>query len=174
MYIPLGGNRVGRGRWIVNIFTVWMLTGAWHGAAWNFVLWGALYGVLLLVEKWVPALQKLPGFLRHGYVLLITLLGFVLFNAESMAQAGSDISALFGFGGLPAVTPQTLYYLRSYGLLFLLGFVGATPLVKHGAGQAAGTKAGPVLEVLILAGLLLVCTGYLVDGSFSPFLYFRF
>ena len=174
VYIPLGGNRVSRGRWIFNILVVWMLTGAWHGAAWNFVLWGLLYAVLLLAEKWIPGLQKLPSFLRHGYVLLATVLGFVLFNAESVSQAGSDIAALFGFGGLPVVTAETLYYLRSYALLFVLGFVGATPVVKLAARKISETKAGPVLELLTLVVLLLVCTGYLVDGSFSPFLYFRF
>ena len=174
VYIPLGGNRVSRGRWIFNILVVWMLTGAWHGAAWNFVLWGMLYAVLLLAEKWIPGLQKLPSFLRHGYVLLATVLGFVLFNAESVSQAGSDIAALFGFGGLPVVTAETLYYLRSYALLFVLGFVGATPVVKLAARKISETKAGPVLELLTLVVLLLVCTGYLVDGSFSPFLYFRF
>ena len=174
VYIPLGGNRVSRGRWIINILVVWMLTGAWHGAAWNFVLWGLLYALFLLIEKWVPALQKLPAILRHGYVLLATVLGFVLFNAESVAQAGSDIAALFGFGGLPAVTAETLYYLRSYSLLFVMGVVGATPVVKLAAQKVSKTKAGPVLELLTLIVLLLVCTGYLVDGSFSPFLYFRF
>jgi len=174
VYIPMGGNRVSRGRWIFNILTVWMLTGAWHGAAWNFVLWGLLYAVLLLLEKWIPALQKLPDILRHGYVLLITILGFVLFNAESISQAGSDLAALFGFGGLPAVTMETLYYLRSYGLLLILGIVGSTPVVKQLAQKVSQTRAGSVLEVLGLAVLLLVCTGYLVDGSFSPFLYFRF
>ena len=174
VYIPMGGNRVSRSRWICNILTVWMLTGAWHGAAWNFVLWGLLYAVFLLIEKWVPALQKLPDFLRHSYVLLATILGFVLFNAESLAQAGSDIASLFGFGGLPAVTPETLYYLKSYGLLFILGFIGSTPVVKLAAQKVSETKVGPVLEMLTLAALLLVCTGYLVDGSFSPFLYFRF
>ena len=174
VYIPMGGNRVSRGRWIFNIFTVWMLTGAWHGAAWNFVLWGLLYAVLLLIEKWVPGLQKLPDILRHGYVLLLTALGFVLFNAASLSQAGSDIASLFGFGGLPVVTPETLYYLRSYAFLFVLGIVGSTPVVKLAAGKISATKAGPVLELLALAALLLVCTGYLVDGSFSPFLYFRF
>ncbi len=174
VYIPMGGNRVSHGRWIFNIFTVWMLTGAWHGAAWNFVLWGALYAVFLLVEKWVPGLQKLPDILRHGYVLVLTVLGFVLFNAESVSQAGSDIAALFGCGGLPAVTAETLYYLRSYGFLFALGIVGATPLVKQLARKISATRAGPVLELMAMAGLLLVCTGYLVDGSFSPFLYFRF
>ena len=174
VYIPMGGNRVSRGRWIFNIFTVWLLTGAWHGAAWNFVLWGLLYAVFLLLEKWVPALRNLPALLRHGYVLLVVMLGFVLFNADSVNQAVCDIAALFGFGGLPLISAETLYYLRSYGALFVMGIVGSTPLVKQAAGKVAATKMGPVLELLLLAGLLLVCTGYLVDGSFSPFLYFRF
>ena len=174
VYIPMGGNRVSKGRWVCNILTVWLLTGAWHGAAWNFVLWGLLFAVLLLTEKWVPALQKLPCFLRHGYVLLAVVLSFVLFNAESMAQAGSDFAALFGFAGLPLVTAETLYYLRSFTVLFLAGFAGATPVVNQAARKIGETKAGPALELVLLVGLLLVCTAYLVDGSFSPFLYFRF
>ena len=174
IYIPMGGNRVSRPRWVLNILTVWMLTGAWHGAAWNFVLWGLLFAVLLLIEKWVPALQKLPDVFRHGYVLLAVVLSFVLINAESMAQAGSDLRCLFGFGGIPGVSREALYYLASYAPLFLLGFVGATPVVKRGALLLEQKKLGSLLELLFMAGLLLVCTGYLVDGSFSPFLYFRF
>ena len=174
VYIPLGGNRVSKARWIFNIFTVWMLTGLWHGAAWNFVLWGLLFAVLLLVEKWIPAIGKLPAVLRHSYVLLAVMLSFVLFNAQTLSQAGNDLSAMFGFAGLPVVSAQTIYYLKSYGLLFCVGFVGATPLVKNTASRLDQTKAGAVLEVVMLIGLLLVCTAYLVDGSFSPFLYFRF
>jgi len=174
VYIPMGGNRVSKPRWIFNIFVVWMLTGFWHGAAWNFILWGLLFAVLLLAEKLVPAMGKLPAAVKHIYVLLIIVLSFVLFNAESLSQAGSDLASLFGFGNLPAVTAQTLYYLRSYGLLFAVGFVGATPVVKQTSLQIASTKVGVVLEVLLLLALLLTCTAYLVDGSFSPFLYFRF
>ena len=174
VYIPLGGNRVSRGRWVCNILAVWMLTGLWHGAAWNFVLWGLLFAALLLVEKGIPGLRKLPGVLRHGYVLLAVVLSFVLFNAESLAQAGQDFACLFGLGGLPLVTAPTLYYLRSYAFLFALGAVGSTPVVKSAARRLAGTRMGPVLEALAMLGLLLVCTAYLVDGSFSPFLYFRF
>ena len=174
VYIPMGGNRVKKSRWVFNIFTVWMLTGLWHGAAWNFVLWGLLFGVLLLVEKWLPALQKLPTLLRRGYVLLAVLLSFVLFNAESLAQAGQDIGGMFGFAGVPVITAETLYYLKSYAVLFLLGFVGATPLVRDTAKRIESTRLGQVLECVMLIAMLLVCTAYLVDGSFSPFLYFRF
>ena len=174
VYIPMGGNRVPKLRWVFNILTVWMLTGLWHGASWNFVLWGLMFAVLLLIEKWVPALQKLPDILRHGYVLFLVMISFVLFNADTLSQAGSDIAGLFGFGGVPALTEQTLYYLRSYGLLFLLGFIGSTPVIRDTARRVGESRIGAVLEPLVLILLLLVCTGYLVDGSFSPFLYFRF
>ncbi|MBO5953686.1 MAG: MBOAT family protein [Oscillospiraceae bacterium] len=174
IYIPLGGNRVSKGRWVFNTLVVWMLTGLWHGAAWNFVLWGLLYAACLLAEKWIPALQKLPTILRRGYTLLVVVLGFVLFNAESMAQAAGDLAGMFGLGGVPLVTAETLYYLRSYGLLFVLGFVGVTPLVRDTACRLSKHKMGAVLEPVVLILLLLVCSGYLVDGSFSPFLYFRF
>ena len=174
VYIPLGGNRVSKVRWVFNILTVWMLTGLWHGAAWNFVLWGLLFAALLLIEKWVPALQKLPNILRHGYVLLIVVLSFVLFNAETLAQAKGDFAGMFGLAGLPLATAETWYYLRSYAVLFLLGFVGATPVVKNIGLRVGEKKLGAIVEPLVLLALLLICTAYLVDGSFSPFLYFRF
>ena len=174
VYIPMGGNRVSKPRWFLNIFTVWMLTGFWHGAAWNFILWGLLFAVLLLIEKLVPAIQKLPDALKHIYVMLLIVLSFVLFNGESLSQVGSDFAGLFGFAGIPGVTAETLYYLRSYALLFCAGIIGATPVVKNAATGIGKTKIGSVLEVLLMIGILLVCTAYLVDGSFSPFLYFRF
>ena len=130
VYIPLGGNRVSRGRWVFNTLVVWMLTGLWHGAAWNFVLWGLLYAAFLMIEKWVPAIGKLPSILRRVYVLLVVVLGFVLFNAADIGQAAGDIGGMFGFGGVPLVTGETLYYLRSYGVVLLLGLVGATPLIR--------------------------------------------
>ena len=174
VYIPMGGNRVSKPRWVLNILTVWALTGLWHGAAWNFVLWGLLFALLLLAEKWLPVLQKLPAVLRHGYVLVLIVISFVLFNAESITQAGQDLAAMFGFAGIPAVTEATLYYLRSYGVLFLVGVLGATPLVKNAATQIRKTRVGAVAEAMTLVLLLSLCTAYLVDGSFSPFLYFRF
>ena len=174
VYIPMGGSRVSRWRWVLNILTVWMLTGLWHGAAWNFVLWGLLFAALLLAEKWIPVLQRLPGVLRHGYVLLAVVLSFVLFNADSLAQAGQDFAGLFGFGSLSLTSAETLYYLKSYAVLFVLGILGSTPVVKNAARRINGTKAGVVLEAAAMLALLIVCTAYLVDGSFSPFLYFRF
>jgi len=174
VYIPLGGNRVKKLRWVFNTLTVWFLTGMWHGASWNFILWGLLYAAFLMIEKWVPALQKMPTVLRRVYVLLIVVIGWILFNATDLTQAVTDLKGMFGFGGLPVVSAETLYYLRSYALLFVVGIVGSTPIVRDTANRIYKTKVGAVLEPILLILLLLVCTGYLVDGSFSPFLYFRF
>ncbi|MBR7122543.1 MAG: MBOAT family protein [Oscillospiraceae bacterium] len=174
VYIPLGGNRVSKGRWVFNILVVWMLTGLWHGAAWNFVLWGLLYAVFLLLEKWVPALQKMPTVLRRTYVLLVVVLGFVLFNAADLNQAVSDIGGMFGMSGVPLVTGTTLYYLKSYSIILLAALVGSTPIVRTAAQKLENRPVGAVLEIVMMAAFLLVCTAYLVDGSFNPFLYFRF
>ena len=174
VYLPLGGNRVSRGKWVRNILVVWILTGLWHGAAWNFVLWGLLFAALLLMEKALPGLGKLPEFARHGYVLLAVILSFVLFNADTLSQAGSDFAALFGCAGLPLFTKETGYYLRSFAPLLITACVGATPLVKNAAQKLGENRLIQSFEPIIWLGLLLICTAYLVDGSFSPFLYFRF
>ena len=178
VYIPLGGNRVGKGRWLFNTFVVWLLTGMWHGANWTFILWGLLYAVALVIEKWVPAIKKLPSALRHFYTLFLVMMGFVLFNATDMTQAGQDIACMFGFGNLPFVNQVTLYYLRSGALLLIAAIVGATPLVKNTALRLEQNKklesVVAVLECVILILLLVVCTGFLVDGSFSPFYYNNF
>ena len=170
VYIPLGGSRVRQGRWVFNILLVWMLTGLWHGASWNFVVWGLIFALLLLVEKWLPQIKKLG----RPYVLLIIMLSFVVFNAVDLKAAAVEIGTMFGFGSLPFVTAETFYYLRSFAPLFLLAILGSTPLVRDTCRKIEDTKLAQILELPMMAGLLLVCTAYLVDGSFSPFLYFRF
>ena len=174
VYIPLGGNRVSKGRWIFNIFVVWALTGLWHGAAWNFVLWGLLYAVFLLLERLIPGIKKLPAAAKHIYTMLIVIIGFVLFNAADLSQALTDIGGMFGLQGVPFINQVTLYYLRSYGIVLIAGMVGSTPLVRNCAQKISVKTASAVAEPVILTALLLICTAYLVDGSFNPFLYFRF
>ena len=155
-----------------------MLTGMWHGAAWNFIIWGLLYAVFLLLEKWIPWLKKMPAVLRHAYTLLIVMLGFVLFNAADLREALTDIGGLVGIGGVRLVSAETLYYLRSYAVVLVLGNVGATPLVKKAVVKLSeGKVTGRIIaiaEPVVLIALLALCTAYLVDGSFNPFLYFRF
>ena len=172
VYIPLGGNRVSKPRWFLNILVVWMLTGLWHGASWNFVLWGLVFAAFLVLEKQLPGLGKLPKGLANVYVLAVVVFSFVLFNASNLSQAGQDLAGMLGLSGLPLVTTESLYQLKSFAVLFLLGILGATPLPKKW-GEAMAQKA-PWLDAAAMLALLLVCTAYLVDGSFNPFLYFRF
>ena len=175
VYIPLGGNRVPRLLYIRNIFVVWALTGLWHGAAWNFVVWGLLFGVLLTAEKlfldkW---LQKCGRILPHVYVMAVVVLSFVLFNASSMQGALADIAAVLGLTGAPFAGTLSLYYLKSYAVLLAVSVVGCTHWPKKLAlALPEGVRA--VLEPVAMAVLLLLVTAYLVDGSFNPFLYFRF
>lgn len=182
VYIPLGGNRVGRLRLLFNILTVWGLTGLWHGAAWNFVVWGLFMAAFLILEKLflLPYLEK-SRVAGHVYTMLLVLISFVIFDAADMKGAGNTVAALFGGGakgGYPLVSAEALYYLRSYGGIFILSLIGSLPaakwLVKKTGSTGMGRKLLDVFEPVVLAGLLVLVTAYLVDGSFNPFLYFRF
>lgn len=179
LYIPLGGSRKGKARQLLNILIVWLATGLWHGAAWTFVLWGLWFAVLLLLEKLalLPVLEK-HRVLGHVYTLFFVTLGFVLFDADSAAQAVSRIGAMFGASGLPLSSAQAVYYLKSYGPLLVLGILCATPLPKMIVAKLRKSKGAAtaldVLEPLCVLIPLLLGTAFLVDGSFNPFLYFRF
>ncbi len=179
LYIPLGGSRCSRIRHIFNILVVWMATGFWHGAAWNFVFWGLFYAVLLMAEKFflLPALKK-GRVLPHVYVLLAVTLGFVLFDAASLKDALHQLGTLFGAGTASGLGTEALYMLRSYGVVLALAVLGATPLPAMLWKKAQEAKSlAPVLTVaepLCTFALLALCTAFLVDGSFNPFLYFRF
>lgn len=180
VYIPLGGSHVGKMRQMGNILLVWLLTGLWHGAAWNFVLWGLYFAVLLVLEKLVlgRVLDRMPGVLRHGYLLLAAVFSFAIFNGDGISGVAADLSGMLGLAGGGLVSSQTIYYLSSYAVLLVIAVIGATPLPKklaeHFAENAAGARLMTVLQPVVLLALLAVCTAYLVDGSFNPFLYFRF
>ena len=179
LYIPLGGSRKRPLRRTVNILIVWLATGLWHGAAWNFALWGLLFALLLLAEKQtlLPVLDRHRA-LGHVYVLFFVTLGFVLFDAGSLSEAGKAMQSLFGLAGLPLTTAEGLYRLRSFAAVLLLAAVGSTPLpalaVKKLSASVTGSRIVAVAEPLLLTALLALCTAFLVDGSFNPFLYFRF
>ena len=179
VYIPLGGNRVGKLKWLRNILVVWLLTGFWHGAAWNFIVWGLMFAALLMVEKlFLHKYLEKTKVLRHVYVLFFVIVSFVIFNAADMKQAFSDLGAMFGVGGLPLWSAEWSYYLRSYAVILVLAVVGATPLPQKLLAAVRRSRTGELVlriaEPVVLAVLLLVMTAYLVDGSFNPFLYFRF
>lgn len=178
VYIPLGGSRCSRIKWIRNLILVWGLTGLWHGAALNFVLWGLGFAVLLMAEKLILGkfLDQAKG-LAHVYVLVMVAISFVLFDSSSLPLAWSRISGLLGMGGLPLVSANALYQLRNYGWLLVMAMTGATPWPAH---IFRGLKKSRIRHLLLitepplLLGLAVVVTAFLVDGSFNPFLYFRF
>ena len=177
VYIPLGGNRKGMGKQLRNILIVWLLTGFWHGAAWNFLCWGLYFAALLILEKLVLLrfLEKHRIF-GHVYLLLAVVFGFVLFDASTLSGAWDSIRGMLGLGGLPIASVEGLYLLKSNALLLILAALGATPLPKRIAKalEACCPKAAALLHPAALCALLLICTAYLVDGSYNPFLYFRF
>lgn len=179
VYIPMGGNRVAPARRYLNILVVWMLTGLWHGADWNFVLWGLFFAVFLILEKGflLKPLQKLPV-LSHLYTLLLVAVSFVIFDSAGLSEAAAHLGRMFGAGGVPLATGEALYYLGSYAVTFIIAVIGATPYPTRWMNRLSeGPKTGRVLAVaapVALMALLAVVTAYLVDGSFNPFLYFRF
>ncbi len=179
LYIPLGGNRVSTPRWLFNILVVWMFTGFWHGAAWNFIIWGLYFAVLLVVEKFVlMKFLKRSNLFGRIYVLIAVMVSFVIFDSVDLVTAGEYISSMFGFGGYPAVTKETLYYLSSFGVTIIIGIIGATPIPKMIVSKLYDSKklggVITIIEPVALFVMLIVVTAYLVDGSFNPFLYFRF
>ena len=173
VYFPLGGNRVPKWKWIRNILIVWLLTGIWHGAGWNFLFWGLYYAAWMLLERLFlgKQLEKLPDVLRHIYTMAVVLVGWAIFELTDLGQLGRYLLTLFGGGRLWSA--ETGYYLRSYLPMLAILCVAATPLAKKGWAKL-GEKAQGVLEPLLILGALVLCTASLVDASYNPFLYFRF
>lgn len=176
IYIPLGGNRVSKLKWIRNIIIVWMLTGLWHGAEWNFVIWGLYFGVLLIIEKvfLLKWLQKIPKVISRIYTLFIVMISFIIFNGEGISTILENIGGLFKFVSIPLITNESMYYLKSYIIVIILGIIGATPICKNILTNEKLKKNVNILEPIYLLLIFIICTSYIVDGSFNPFLYFRF
>ena len=177
VYIPLGGNRVKVSRHVLNILVVWMLTGFWHGADWNFILWGGYFGLILLIEKFFIGkfLEKTPKPLRHVYVMLIVFVSWAFFDALGFDSAFTVIGRMFGVGASAFAGKEALYYMRSYALPIAIGIVGVTPLIKRIAQRAEDKKLLiTVVEPIVLGLILIAATASMVDGSFNPFIYFRF
>ena len=175
LYIPLGGNRCSRAKWMRNLFLVWAATGIWHGASWNFLLWGLYFWALLLLEKFLLAkpLAKAPAAVGHIYTMLLVMVSWAIFAMEDFSRLGAYLRVMFGLGGAPLADSAFGYYFRSYLPVLVAAAIASTPL---GAAlwRKLPQRAARVLGTLaILAGLTL-CTAYLVAGTYNPFLYFRF
>ena len=176
IYIPIGGNRVSKLKWLRNILIVWLLTGLWHGAAWNFIFWGLYFGFLLILEKVVldKYLQKLPKLFSRIYVLSIVMISFIIFSGNSMAQIIQNIGGLIGVQGQPLISQESLYYFKSYIVVLVFAIIGATPILKNMFNKEKFHKITNTLEPIYLFLVFVICTSYIIDGSFTPFLYFRF
>lgn len=180
VYFPLGGSRVSTLKWVRNLTIVWALTGFWHGASWNFIFWGLYFSLFLAIEKLLLSkwLQNTSPFFAHFYTLFILIFSFVIFDTEDISLLSSRISAMLGLEGIPFLTDATLYYVKSYSILILVALIGATPLPCRIIAKIQENHVTKnfleALEPIILAGLLLLSTAYIVDSSFNPFLYFRF
>jgi len=179
VYIPMGGNRVSKLKWLRNILVVWALTGFWHGANWNFMIWGLYFGVLLAGERmiWGKWVEK-NRVVSYIYMIFLVLISFVIFNANNMSACFAHLSEMFGGTGDPFTNTEGLYYLRSYLVPIIIAIIGATPLPKRCVERitksGTGAKVMSVLEPLFLLAVLVISVAFLIDGSFNPFLYFRF
>lgn len=180
VYIPLGGNRKGTIILVRNIFIVWALTGIWHGANWTFVIWGLMFGIMLIIEKLflTKHLEKMPSILQRIYVLFIVMISFIIFNANSIGEAWNNIIGLFGANGESLINASTVYYLKSYLVVLVIAIIGSTPFLKNIIEKLkTKTNANKIinlLEPIAMASILIIVTAYLVDNSYNPFLYFRF
>lgn len=180
VYIPLGGNRKGTILLVRNIFIVWALTGIWHGANWTFVIWGLMFGIMLIIEKLflTKHLEKMPSILQRIYVLFTVMISFIIFNANSIGEAWNNIIGLFGANGESLINASTVYYLKSYLVVLVIAIIGSTPLLKNIIEKLkTKTNANKIinlLEPIAMASILIIVTAYLVDNSYNPFLYFRF
>ena len=175
LYIPLGGNRCSKGRWMFNLLVVWAATGIWHGASWNYLIWGLYFFVLLMLEKFflLKALDRAPALVGHVYTLFFVLVSWAIFGLEDFTQMTAYLRVMFGLAGAPLIDGALGYYLTSYLPILCVAAVASTPLAAGAFRKLPALPAKAAEAALIVAGLV-VCTAYLVDGTYNPFLYFRF
>ena len=175
LYIPLGGNRCSKPRWVFNLFVVWAATGIWHGASWNYLIWGLYFFVLLMLEKFflLKALDQAPALVGHVYTLFFVLVSWAIFGLEDFTQMTAYLRVMFGLAGAPLIDGALGYYLTSYLPILCVAAVASTPLAAGAFRKLPALPAKAAEAALIVAGLV-VCTAYLVDGTYNPFLYFRF
>ena len=175
LYFPLGGNRCSKGRMGFNLFIVWAATGIWHGASWNFLLWGLYFWALLMIEKFflLNFLKKVPGVIAHIYTLFLVLVSWTIFAIEDFSHLGAYLRVMFGLSDAPLTDSAFGYYLTSYLPILCVAAVASTPLGVT-VYRKLSPKAACAVSLTLVAAVMVVCTAYLVDGTYNPFLYFRF
>jgi len=178
VYIPLGGNRVGKLKWIRNLFIVWFLTGFWHGASWNFIIWGLYFGIILVIEKKfiLKYIEKTKIF-KYIYTLFIVVISFLIFNSNNVNDIIINLKNMFGINNLSVLNQETIYFLRNNLVLLCTSIISSTPLIKLTVSKLKKTKIKIIIDIiepLTYMLLLIISTAFLIDESFNPFLYFRF
>ena len=178
VYIPLGGNRVSKIKWIRNILVVWILTGFWHGASWNFILWGLYFFIFLLLEKLFLSKYLKKGVIAHIYTLIIVIISFVIFNMPDLSSIKEYLKSMLGLNGLQFINKETIYYLKNYITIIIISCIAATPVVNNVLAKAQNNKVlgktVNILQPVCILGILVICTASLLSNSFNPFIYFRF
>jgi len=179
VYIPLGGSRCSNIRRYINIFIVWMLTGLWHGASWNFILWGLYFAIILIIEKicLLNFLNKHKLF-GHIYTMFLVIISFIIFNETSIDGIYNFVTNMFNFKNIPFSSIETMYYLKNYLVIFIAGIILSTPIIPNIIKKLKENKFIKKISIIstpiIYISLLLLATAFIVDESFNPFLYFRF
>lgn len=176
VYIPLGGNRVSFIKMLRNIFVVWLLTGFWHGASWNFIIWGLYFFIFLMIEKLflLKHLNKKP--INHIYTMIIVIISFIIFNTTDLSKLGSILKGLVGIN-TPLINFETIYYLKNYLIILIIALIGMTPFIRdllEKLKKGKSKKIIDVLEIISFVIILILVTASLISNSFNPFIYFRF
>jgi len=178
VYIPLGGNRVSKLKWLRNIFVVWFLTGFWHGASWNFIIWGLYFGVILVIEKlFLKKYLEKTHVLKYIYTLIIVIISFLIFSSNSLNEIVISLKNMFFINKIPFINKEIIYYLRSNFVLLIISIIGATPFINKILNKIKNTKLKKIMDLIepfVYIILLIIVTSFLIDESFNPFLYFRF
>ncbi|NLC48008.1 MAG: MBOAT family protein [Tenericutes bacterium] len=178
VYIPLGGNRCSKSRWIFNIVTVWFLTGFWHGAQWNFILWGLYFAIILLVEKFfIKDFIENKKIINHIYVMFLVIISFTIFNGESLIEVFNNLKLMFSFNG-NLYTLESIYYLKSFSIILIISVISSTPIIKNIINKINDKyNKSIIINIIFIVGIMIlfiITTAYLIDSTFNPFLYFRF
>ena len=180
VYIPLGGNRCTPSRHILNLLIVWMLTGLWHGAQWNFMFWGLYYGVILILEKylWGSKIEKLPSAVQHIYAFVLVLFGWVFFFSPTLGYAGQYLKVMFGIGAKGIFDKQGFFMIFTNWLLIVIAVLASAPrgykLLKKITGCWQSEEVRAIVTCAVYIAMFLLCIAFLVTETYNPFLYFRF
>ena len=176
IYIPLGGNRTGKAKQIRNIFIVWLITGLWHGASWNYIIWGLYFGIILFIEKsgFLKILKKLPGLIRNIYTMFLVIIGWVFFEFTNVKDAFTYIRAMFGANTTGWYDSLSLYLLGTNKTFLILAFICSTPIIGVFIKLFKRNRIGKIITIIFYILIVIIATAYLVGASYNPFLYFKF